>query len=116
MLLADRYLWSTVAFGAVTVDRDWLIELHRDCYLPDVTIFLKVSPKTSVRRLKKDRFDLQLFEKQKMLKKVWQNYEWLAGKFKKNISIVDGEQEPEKVFQDILEVLMKNKKFKKLSK
>lgn len=118
VLLADRYLWSTIAFGAVNLDKDWLIELHRDCYLPDMTIFLKVSPQVAANRLKKDRFDLQLFEQLKTIKKVWQNYEWLAKTFKKSVYVVNvqGDPDPEKVFQDILEVLMKNKKFKKMSK
>ena len=117
VLLTDRYLWSTVAFGAVNLDRDWLIGLHRDCYLPDITIFLKVSPKVLANRLKNDRFDLQLFERVKTLKKVWQNYEWLAKKFRKDVFIVnvDGDPDPEKVFQDIMEILLKNKKFKKFS-
>lgn len=116
VLIIDRFLWSSLAFGAPALDKEWLLSLHKDCYVPDISIFLKVSPSVSVKRLKKDRFDLQLFEEEKKLKKVWVNYEWLASKFKKSIFIVDGEQEPEKVFQDILEVLMKNKKFKKMSK
>lgn len=116
VLLTDRYLWSTIVFGAATMDRDWLVQLHRDCYLPDLTIFLKVSSKTSVKRLKKDRFNLQLFEKQKMLKKVWQNYEWLAQNFKKDVVVIDGEEDPEIVFRNVLKALMKNKKFRKLSR
>ncbi|MEW5805620.1 MAG: dTMP kinase [Patescibacteria group bacterium] len=116
ILISDRYLWSTVAFGSINVDKNWLLGLHRYCFLPDITILLKVSPKECFKRISQERFELQLFEKEKQKKQVWQTYQWLAKKFPKHIYIVDGEQKPEKVSENIFKIVSKHPKAKKLLK
>jgi thymidylate kinase len=73
-----------------------------------------VPPRICLQRLREDRFDLQLFEEINKLKKVWQGYQWLARRFPKNIFVVNGNQIPEKVFQDIQDILNRNKKFRNL--
>ncbi|MBC7074197.1 hypothetical protein H5T58_02305 [Candidatus Parcubacteria bacterium] len=72
--------------------------------MPDLTFFLKVSPKICIERIKKDRFEITLFEKEKILKKVWQNYQKLAKIFE-NVFVIDGEKEIEKVHQKIVEIV-----------
>ncbi|HDH99253.1 MAG TPA: hypothetical protein ENF68_01045, partial [bacterium] len=59
--------------------------------LPDLTFFLRVSPKICIQRIKETRFEVTLFEKEDVLKKVWQNYEELARRFE-NVYIIDGEK------------------------
>lgn len=114
ILISDRYLWSSIAFGSIDLDRKWLLTLHKHCYLPDLTILLKVSPKVCLKRQKKDRFAFQLFEKEKQLVKIWREYQWLAKKFPKQIVIVDGEQKPKEVLEEILSQIKKHPKFKKI--
>lgn len=116
ILVSDRYLWSTIAFGSQDIDRDWLLGLHRHVYLPDVTILLKVSPKTCIKRKAGDRFAFQLFEKEKKLARIWKTYEWLAKKYAKQIVILDGEQKPQEVLAEILNEIKKHPKFKRLKK
>jgi len=104
-VISDRYFFSTLAYGNLEIkDLDWLIKINEKFLLPDLTFFLKVSPKICIERIKKDRFEITLFEKEKILKKVWQNYQKLAKRFK-NVYIIDGEKPIEKVFAQIKKIV-----------
>lgn len=104
-VISDRYFFSTIAYGAAEIsDIDWLIEINKKFLFPDITFFLKVSPRVCIERIKKDRFEITLFEKEKILKKVWKNYEILAKKFQ-NIYVIDGEKPIKEVFAKIKEKL-----------
>jgi len=109
-VISDRYFFSTMAYGNLEInDLDWLIEINKKFILPDLTFFLKVSPKICIERIKKDRFEITLFEKEKVLEKVWQNYEILAKKFE-NVFIIDGEREIEKIAKEIRKIVKKKLK------
>lgn len=100
-VISDRYFFSTMAYGNLEIkDLDWLIKINERFLLPDLTFFLKVSPKICIERIKKDRFEITLFEEEKKLEKVWRAYQKLAKKFE-NIYIIDGEEPIEKVFLEI---------------
>jgi len=116
ILITDRLCWSTIAFGSLNLSRTWLLNLHRYCVTPDLTIFLKVSPKVCIQRMEEDRFDFELFEEEKKLKRVWKTYEWLAKKFPKEIIIVDGERSAQQIHREILNLVERNSKFRKLEK
>jgi dTMP kinase len=110
-VISDRYFFSTMAYGNLEInDLDWLIEINKKFILPDLTFFLKVSPKICIERIKKDRFEITLFEKEKVLEKVWQNYEILAKKFK-NVFVIDGEREIEKIAKEIRKIVKETLKF-----
>jgi len=106
-VISDRYFFSTMAYGNLEInDLDWLIEINKKFLLPDLTFFLKVSPKTCIERIKKDRFEITLFEKEKILEKVWKNYEKLSKTFK-NVYIIDGERKIEEIAKEIKEIILK---------
>lgn len=112
IIITDRYLWSTIAFGSVGLAKTWLVRLHRYCFLPDVSIFLRVPPRICLERLKTDRFDFELFEKEHSLWEAWEGYEWCAKKFPENIVVVDGQKKPAVIANEILEIIKKQPKFK----
>jgi dTMP kinase len=106
-VISDRYFFSTMAYGNLEInDLDWLIEINKKFILPDLTFFLKVSPKICIERIKKDRFEITLFEKEKVLEKVWQNYEILAKKFQ-NIFLIDGERSVKEISKEIQKITLK---------
>jgi dTMP kinase len=106
-VISDRYFFSTMAYGNLEIkDLNWLIEINKKFLMPDLTFFLKVSPKVCIGRIKKDRFEITLFEKEKILKRVWKNYEKLAKRFK-NVYIINGERSVEKVFEEIKKIVEK---------
>jgi len=101
-VVSDRYMWSTIAFGSLDLDKNWLLDTQKYFVKPDLTIFLKVNPKKCVERITKNRYDIELFEEEQKLKKVWACYAWLAKKFPKQIKIIDGEGNKDEVFERIV--------------
>ena len=106
-VISDRYFFSTLAYGNLEIkDLDWLISINKKFLLPDLTFFLKVSPKTCIQRIKKDRFEITLFERERTLEKVWKNYQKIAKMFE-NVFVINGEKEIEKVAKEIREITIK---------
>ncbi len=100
-VVCTRYFLSTLAYGNLDIkDENWLMEINKKFILPDVTFLLKVSPKICIRRIKKERFHKELFEKEEKLKKVYKNYLKFAKK-SKNIHIINGEKPIPEVFEKI---------------
>jgi len=90
-VICDRYFFSSFAFGSLNLNMDWLIKINHNFLLPDITFFLKVSPKVCIERIKRTRYEINLFEKEEITGKVWDNYKKLSKKFK-NVYIINGEQ------------------------
>ena len=104
-VISDRYFLSTVAYGAIdTQDIEWLIKLNDRFLLPDLTFLIKASPKICLDRIRASRFHIELFEKEEVLARVWQNYELLANRFE-NIYIIDGERPVNDVFEDVKSIV-----------
>jgi dTMP kinase len=109
-VISDRYFFSTMAYGNLKInDLNWLIDINKKFILPDLTFFLKVSPKVCIERIKKERFEITLFEKEKILRKVWKNYEILSKRFK-NIYIIDGERSIEEISNEVIKITEKKLK------
>lgn len=111
IVLCDRYLFSTLAYGNSEIgDLAWLENLGKHFILPDITFFIDVSPKESIRRIRNVRKKKKtFFEKEKKLKKVRQNYKMLSKKYK-NFYVIDGERKKEEVFRDIKIIIDKKLK------
>ena len=58
-VVCDRYMWSTVSFGSITLDKNWLLDLQKFFRIPDLSIFLDVDPKECIKRIKKARPPLE---------------------------------------------------------
>ncbi len=101
IVISDRYLYSTLAYGPVEgPDMEWLEQINSKFRRPDLTIILKVPPKVCMERINKNRHEVELFESEDKLAKVWNNYEKIVKKYH-DIVIVDGNRPVEKVHQDI---------------
>jgi dTMP kinase len=56
ILICDRYLASSVAYGeAQGLDPAWLLEIQRHLPQPDITFLLDIAPEVSARRKASDR-------------------------------------------------------------
>lgn len=100
-VISDRYFLSTLAFGANDIpDRHWLKDINRNFLLPDLTFLIKVRPKVCIERISEGRNHFELYEKEEALRKVERNYEDFAKDYA-NIVRIDGEQEKDKVFENI---------------
>lgn len=104
-VVCDRYYFSTVAYGSLDIpDLDWLYEINKHFLKPDIVFYLRVSVDEAMQRMKQSRNSLELFEKEKELSKVIIQYENFTKKFSYVIPI-DGSQDPDKVTEDIKNIL-----------
>ncbi len=106
IVICDRYNWSTVAYGSLKCDPDWLVELGKNFRKPDVTILLRVPPKRCMERIAWRGGKEELFEKEEILKKVWKMYEKLADT-DGNTLILSGEDPRAIVHEKVVEHLRK---------
>lgn len=99
-VICDRYLFSSLAYGSLDLDFDWLLKINEKFILPDITFFLDVSPELCLERMRKERFSIELFEKEEKLKRVRTNFLKLAKEFN-NFYIINGEKAVKDVFSQI---------------
>jgi dTMP kinase len=107
-VICDRYLWSTYAYQGMHNDYDWIKEINKFAYKPDLTIFIKVQPETSLKRITKSRFKTEKFEKVDVLGQVMVNYIKLIKEWKdlgEQVVEIDGERDPELVEKEIKTVI-----------
>ncbi|MGI6449741.1 MAG: dTMP kinase [Desulfitobacteriia bacterium] len=107
-VICDRYIWSSLAYQGREIDSVWLKEINKYACKPDLTIFIKVRPQTSLKRIQDSRFQTEIFEKEEILQQVLANYIKLSAEWKdlgEEVRVIDGEQEPEKVTRDIQAVV-----------
>ncbi|MEK9209541.1 MAG: dTMP kinase [Patescibacteria group bacterium] len=98
-VISDRYFYSTLAYGALDLDFNWLLKLNEKFLKPDIVFLLKTTPKTSLKRID-CRGQREFFEQEQKLEKVWQNYERIS-KITPEIKIIDGEKSIAEVFEQI---------------
>jgi dTMP kinase len=105
IVISDRYFFSTIAYGAIEIkDWKWLLDINKNFLLPDIIFLLKTPPKICIKRIKTTRFEITLFEKEKILAKVLKNYLKLAKEFK-NVYIIDGTKTVKEVAGEVQKVV-----------
>src|SRR5882762_6892913 len=100
VVLSDRSLWSSVAYGITDLQLDIhekerllmaynLLSLYGGFLIPDKTFFLKVPADVAMQRMDQ-RKALSIYEKKEKLQKIEKEYEWLAEQFKGFITMIEG--------------------------
>lgn len=108
-VITDRYAYSTIAYGAAESPDLWncLVVMNETFIKPDLTILLDVSPEFCIRRMKRSRGHLELYEKEEVLKRVLANYRVLA-KEDPRVFRVNGEKAVSDVYKQVLSLVRKN--------
>lgn len=102
IVVCDRYILSSLAFGSLDVDINWLRKINSRFPAPDLTFLLRVSPEECLHRIRKTRFSLQLFEKKPEMERVYENYL----KLKNDIIVeIDGERAVDDVHADVVKTI-----------
>lgn len=105
IVVADRYFYSSFAYGSLDCDLESIIDLNKDFPEPDLTILLLASSEVCINRLKKSKGDnLELYEKKEKLEKIIDNYRKLLDRYP-DIKLVDGERSANEVHQEIISLL-----------
>lgn len=114
--ILDRFILSTYAYQQASGLNEYIITK----YISDIcgcgpfaiqeyqskTFFIDVDPKICFNRIDKRNEEKDSFERLDFLTKVYDNYHSIIDNNKylfKNVEIINGNQEPDKVFSDILE-------------
>lgn len=109
-IVSDRYNYSTIAYGSLDCNREWLEAVNSRFELPDLVIFLDVPPEICVERMKEERESLELYETTEKLVKIRTNYINLLNKLilenKTKYVIIDGNKTIQEI-ADVVNTLMK---------
>ncbi|RLE83496.1 MAG: dTMP kinase [Thermoprotei archaeon] len=103
-VVSDRYLFSSLAYGSLDLDYEWLKEINSRFPLPHVTFILDLEPLEALRRIREDRFALELFEELEKLERVRRAYMRIAREYR-NVFVVKTDDEIEEVQGRIEEIL-----------
>ena len=106
IVISDRYLFSTLAFGSLDVDLEFLKFANSKFRKPDLTFIIDCKPETCVGRISRERFHIEMFEEKRKLEKVRENYMSLKDYFP-NVYIIDGNRNKQEVFEDIKKIVDK---------
>lgn len=100
IVITDRYLYSSLAYGGMDVNTDWLKGLNSSFRLPDLTFLFKLAPEECIKRIAGRGSDFELFEKKEKLTKIWENYEKIAEEYP-NIIMINAMQDIDEIAQKI---------------
>ncbi len=109
-VICDRYIDSTAAYQSKNEEEmERIFSLHDHIFngfLPSRTIYMKIDPKIALARAT-IRGDTNKFEAkpEDFYHKVTNNYDYLADRFSKRISIIDASQTQEQVIDDVIKAL-----------
>ncbi len=105
IVLCDRYIDSTIAYQGVArhlgIDNVLKINSFALDYMPDLTIFIDVTPDVALKRLslrdKSDRLDL---EEEEFHNNVYRGYQEVVKMYPDRVKVINGNQTLEEVVRD----------------
>lgn len=105
IVISDRYLFSTLAYGGLNVDMEWLKTLNQFFRLPDITFLFKLDPHQCIERIAGRGSHFELFERTDKLTSIWKNYEMIATQYP-NIQVIDASKSIEEISEEIWRVVL----------
>lgn len=115
VVVADRCLWSSIAYRSVFYPIHWLLLINNEFFLPDLTFFINVEPRVCAKKISESEDELSLFETESKLASVRDGYEWIWQKFGYCFTFLDGERPQEELVGFIVKLVKGNFKLKKLT-
>jgi len=101
IVVSDRYLFSTIAFGSLAVpDVEWLKQLNRLFPMPNFTFLFKLDPATCMKRVESRGQPVELFEKEEKLRNIWKTYDLLQHQYP-NIHLIDASRSIAEIADEI---------------
>ncbi len=111
LVVCDRYVDSSLAYQAYArgLGVEFISKINAfalEKYLPDVTIFIDLTPEAAFARKKGADADDRLEQAGLAFhKRVYQGYKTLAANEPKRFVCIDGNQTPQAIFNDVLKAL-----------
>ena len=105
-VVSDRYYFSSYAYHSVDMDMEWVIQANAvsaGLLRPTLTVFLDVPVETALERIRANRSQVELFEKEDRLRQTralfFRAIERLKGE--ENVAVVDGSGTQDEVAERI---------------
>lgn len=121
VVISDRNFWSSIAYGILdkeTQEKDFkredseqmlcamsILSMYHQFITPNHTFYLNVDIKTAMGRIKKMERKAEIYEKEKLLIRAKEIYDWMADKFKGDIIEVNGERHIDEVTKEIIKIV-----------
>lgn len=116
MVITHRCFWSVLPYGIMDKtgsEYDYsvahsllvsqgILSYYHQFIAPDITIYLQLSVDEAVKRLQNMDKEKDIYEKKGKLQKIAKGYDWLLQQFPQEFTIIDSQQEVEKVTVDII--------------
>lgn len=111
LVICDRYVDSSLAYQAYArgLGKEFITKINAfalENYLPDVTVFIDLTPEAAFARKQgadeNDRLEQAGME---FHRKVYAGYKALAQEYPTRFVCVDGNQTPQEIFNDVIELL-----------
>lgn len=100
IVISDRYMYSSIAYGGIDLDPEWINAINAHAVKPDLVIYIRVPPEVCMQRMMSGRMSLELFEEKAKLEKVFANYDKIVTE-NSNFAVVDGNKSIDEVFRSI---------------
>jgi dTMP kinase len=100
VVVCDRYILSSFAYGSLDVELAFLERINSGFRWPDITVILDVPAEECIRRIRRSRSHVELFEKAELLQRVRDNFILFAKRYP-NVRVIDGNRSEDAVFEDI---------------
>ncbi len=118
IVISDRCFWSAVVYGILDrvgeykkEDLDFMLisqsilSMYHQFLVPDFTFLLKVTLDSAISRISQKDDVKEIYEDKEKLRKVNEGYDWLAGEFPDEITVVDGEGAIDEVTQRLISAI-----------
>jgi dTMP kinase len=102
IVVSDRYVYSSLAYqGAAGLDIKWIEEINRLAIIPNLAIYIDVSPEVGVKRIRRNKSVMETLETQLRVQKVYMNF------VKKGKLVpLDGDRKKSEVEANILKMVL----------
>ena len=105
VVISDRYMFSTMAFGGLGADMEFLKHINSKFRVPDITFIIDVPPEVAIKRISSRQGDVELFEEAEKLEKTRKNYLKLKDQFP-NVHVIDGDRPIEAVAAEVQKIVL----------
>lgn len=109
-VICDRYYYSTLAYQGQSTDYEWVKAMNLCCpeiLRPDLCIYLDLTPKQSLERIRMGRDSVEIYENEETLTRVREAFHFVLGDLSKHdrIAMINAYRTPEEIAKEIAETV-----------
>jgi len=108
-VISDRYILSTLAFGSIEENLEWLKQINSKFLIPDLTFILDAPGRICASRIARSRFSFEFFETPEKLEKIRNNYLKLKDYYPNTFLIKSYNRRIEDVHKEIVSIVVANR-------